>query len=145
MSDEDIIKRALSIIGNRLQKGPMFSLPQDVKHFLCLAMQGLEHEVFSVMFLDSQHRMLAYEDMFRGTITRTSVYPREVLKRALALNSSAVVLAHNHPSGVCEPSRADEYLTQALKTALALIDVRVIDHIVVSGNLSVSMAERGLL
>ena len=98
-----------------------------------------------VLFLDGQHRLLASEELFRGTLGQTSVYPREVVKRALANNAGAVILAHNHPSGVAEPSRADEFLTQSLKAALALVDVRVLDHLVVGQGAVVSMAERGLL
>ena len=112
---------------------------------MLLQLGGLAHEVFAVLFLDAQHRLIRLEEMFRGTLSQTSVYPREVVKRALALNAAAVVLAHNHPSGVAEPSRADEFLTQSLKSALALVDVRVIDHFVVAGDQLVSMAERGLL
>jgi len=98
-----------------------------------------------VLFLDSQHRLLVAEELFRGTLTQTSVYPREVVKAALAHNAAAVILAHNHPSGVAEPSRADELLTQSLKQALALVDVRTLDHFVVAGNRVVSFAERGLM
>jgi DNA repair protein RadC len=101
--------------------------------------------VFCVLFLDAQHRIIALKQMFRGTVTQTSVYPREVVKEALACNSAAVVLAQNHPSGSVEPSRADEFLTQSLKTALALVDVRVLDHLVVAGAEVCSFAERGLL
>jgi len=108
-------------------------------------MAGLPHEVFSVLFLDAQHQLLAFEEMFRGTLAQTSVHPREVVKRALGLNASAVILAHNHPSGAPEPSRADEALTQVLKSALALIEVRVLDHLVVARGGVVSLAERGLM
>jgi len=101
--------------------------------------------VFAVLFLDAQNRLLRLEEMFRGTLTQTSVYPREVVKRALDLHAAAVILAHNHPSGLAEPSRADEYLTQTLKTALALVDIRVLDHLVVGQSDVVSFAERGLL
>jgi len=101
--------------------------------------------VFAVVFLDVQHRMLALEEMFRGTLTQTSVYPREVVTRAIHHHAAAVVLAHNHPSGSIEPSRADESLTQTLRAALALVDVRVLDHIIVSPGQSFSMAEKGLL
>ena len=103
------------------------------------------HEVFGVGFLDAQNRLLAFEQMFRGTLTQTSVYPREVVKRALELRAAAVILAHNHPSGTAEPSRADEYLTQTLKSALQIVDVRVLDHLVVGRGQVVSMAERGLV
>jgi DNA repair protein RadC len=105
----------------------------------------LHHEVFAVLFLDSQHRLIALEEMFRGTLTQTSVYPREVVKQALTLNASSVVLAHNHPSGTAQPSRADEALTHTLKAALALVDVRVLDHFVVTASQAVSMAELGLV
>jgi DNA repair protein RadC len=102
-------------------------------------------EVFAVLFLDGQHRLLKLEEMFRGTLTQTSVYPREIVRRALELNAGAVILAHNHPSGVAEPSRADETLTQTLKSALQLVDVRVLDHLVVGQGTVISFAERGLL
>ena len=101
--------------------------------------------MFVALFLDSQHRLIAAEELFRGTLAQTSVYPREIVKSALALNAAAVIFAHNHPSGVAEPSRADELLTQSLKSALALIDVRTLDHFVVAGGEVVSFAERGLL
>ena len=120
-------------------------MPSRVKDYLKLQLAGREHEVFAVLFIDVRHQLLAMEEMFRGTLTQTSVYPREVVKRALQLNAGAVVLAHNHPSGVAEPSRADEYLTQTLKTALQLVDVRVLDHIIVGQGHVVSLAERGLL
>ena len=106
---------------------------------------ALEHEVFVGLFLDSQHRLIADRELFRGTLAQTSVYPREVVKSALALNAAAVIFAHNHPSGVAEPSRADELLTQSLKAALQLVDVRTLDHFVVAGAHVVSFAERGLL
>ena len=119
--------------------------PQSVRSYLCMALAQPGHEIFAVLFLDAQHRLIACEEMFRGTLTQTSVYPREVVKQALRHNCAAVILAHNHPSGVAEPSRADEALTRALQSALALVDVRVLDHIVVAGARSVSFAERGLL
>ena len=111
-----------------------------VEHF-----DGHECEVFVVLFLNAQHRLLAVEEMFRGTLSQTVVYAREVVKRALALNAGAVILAHNHPSGVCEPSRADEHLTTTLKNSLALVDIRVLDHLIVGRTEVVSFAERGLL
>jgi len=119
--------------------------PQRVRSYLCLALAQAAHEIFAVLFLDAQHRLIACDEMFRGTLTQTAVYPREVVKQALRHNCAAVILAHNHPSGVAEPSRADEALTRALQGALALVDVRVLDHIVVAGSRSVSFAERGLL
>lgn len=108
-------------------------------------MAGLEHEVFAVLFLDAQNRLIRYEELFRGTLTQTSVYPREVLKAALACNAAGVILAHNHPSGFPEPSRADVAITTTLQQALALIDVRVLDHLVVATSGVVSLAERGLI
>ena len=126
------------------QPAPMQS-PGAARDYLCLALAGRSHEVFAVLFLDAQHRLIACEEMFRGTLTQTSVYPREVVKQALRHNCAAVILAHNHPSGIAEPSRADETLTRALQGALALVDVRVLDHIVVAGARATSFAERGLL
>nr|WP_316644168.1 DNA repair protein RadC [uncultured Roseateles sp.] len=129
----------------QLAERPVFNSPEAVKQYLRLQIGHLSHEVFAVLFLDSQHRLIALEQMFQGSLTQTSVYPREVLKRALALNAGAVILAHNHPSGVAEPSRADELLTHALRDALAFIDVRVLDHMVVGASDVVSLAERGQL
>jgi len=126
-------------------QGIFLDTPQVVRDYLCSKIGGLEYEVFWVLFLDAQNRLIAAEEMFRGTLTQTSVYPREVVKRALALNASIVMLAHNHPSGVVEPSRADEAITRTLKTALQLVDVRVLDHVIVGGNQSLSFAERGLI
>jgi DNA repair protein RadC len=125
--------------------GPSLTSPQTVKDYLRIRLADLPHEVFLVLFLDSQHRLLAADELFRGTLAQTSVYPREVVKAALARNAAAVIFAHNHPSGVAEPSRADELLTQALKQALALVDIRTLDHFVVAGHCVVSFAERGLL
>ena len=124
---------------------PLFDSPTKVKDFLRLQLAGRGHEVFAVMFLDAQNRLIRLEEMFRGTLTQTSVYPREVVKRSLEWNAASVILAHNHPSGTAEPSRADEFLTQTLKSALALVDVRVLDHLVVGQSDVVSLAERGLL
>ena len=125
--------------------GLLHTGPEALKCIKGLELGSRPHEIFAVMFLNSQNRLIALEEMFRGTLTQTSVYPREVVIRALALNAASVVLAHNHPSGAAEPSRADEMLTHTLKTALALVDVRVLDHFVVTTSQSVSMAERGLL
>jgi len=119
--------------------------PQAVRDYLRLTLRSRPYEVFVGIFLDSQNRLLAVEEMFRGTLAQTSVYPREVVKAALAHNAAGVIFAHNHPSGVAEPSRADELLTQALKQALALVDIRTLDHFVVAGSRLVSFAERGLL
>ena len=119
--------------------------PSAVRDFLRLTIGRRDYEVFMALFLDAQHRVIAPEEMFRGTLSQASVYPREVVKRALAHNAAAIIFAHNHPSGVAEPSRTDEILTQNLRTALALLEVRVLDHLVVAGNDIVSFAERGLL
>ena len=140
-----VIELARRALTQQLSQQPVFDRPQQIKDFLKLQLGGRGFEVFAVMFLDSQQRLLKLEEMFRGTLTQTSVYPREVVRRALELHAGAVVLAHNHPSGAAEPSRADEFLTQTLKSALALIDVRVLDHLVVGHDEVVSFAERGLL
>ena len=128
-----------------LRTEPVFSNPQAVKDFLQMQLGHRPHEVFGVLFLDAQNRLIAFEELFRGTLSQTSVYPREVVKQALAHNAGAVILTHNHPSGVLEPSRADELLTQTLKSSLQLVDVRVLDHIVVGRSACLSFAERGLL
>ncbi|MHB8726413.1 MAG: RadC family protein [Casimicrobiaceae bacterium] len=119
--------------------------PQAVRDYLRTRLACLPHEVFACLFLDTQHRLIACEELFRGTLAQTSVYPREVVKAALARNAAAVIFAHNHPSGVAEPSRADELLTTALKQALALVDIRTLDHMIVAGSHVLSFAERGLL
>jgi DNA repair protein RadC len=138
----ELARRALS---EQLREKPLFDTPQAVRDYLQLQLGSRPHEIFAVLFLDSQHRLIALEELFRGTLTQTSVYPREVVVRALALHAGSVVLAHNHPSGEPRPSRADEALTQTLKAALALVDVRVLDHFVVTSTQAVSMAELGML
>lgn len=140
-----VIELARRSLQQRLVDRPAFDSPGAVRDYLRLHLGPRDHEVFAVLFLDAQHRLLQFDEMFRGTLTQTSVYPREVVRRALALNAAAVILAHNHPSGVAEPSRADEFLTQSLKSALQLVDVRVLDHMVVGRGGVVSFAERGLL
>ncbi|MFI5444330.1 DNA repair protein RadC [Polaromonas sp. UC242_47] len=140
-----VLELARRALAQQLQDKALFSTPQAVRDYLQLQLGSRPHEIFAVLFLDSQHRLIALEELFRGTLTQTSVYPREVVLRALALNAASVVLAHNHPSGAAEPSRADEALTQTLKSALALVDVRVLDHFVVTRSQAVSMAELGLL
>ena len=119
--------------------------PALVKDYLKVLFAGAEHETFVVIFLDAQIRVIATEEMFRGTLTQTSVYPREVVKRAMQHNAACLIVSHCHPSGSCEPSRADEFLTQTLKSAVAIVDVRLMDHIVVGGSSCCSFAERGLL
>ena len=140
-----VLELARRTLLTELAQRPVFDSPQTVREYLRLQLAALSHEVFAVLFLDAQHRLIVCEELFRGTLTQTSVYPREVLKRALALDAAAVILAHNHPSGVAEPSRADEALTRHLASALQLIDVRVLDHLVVGRAQVVSFAERGLL
>jgi DNA repair protein RadC len=140
-----VMEMARRALAEQLKAAPVFDAPDRVKDYISLHLGQRSQEVFAVLFLDSQHRLLHLQEMFFGTLTQTSVYPREVVRQALTHNAGAVVLAHNHPSGVAEPSRADEYLTQTLKSALALVDVRVLDHIVVGQGRVVSLAERGLL
>ena len=137
-----LTRRALK---EEVAAGDALSSPAAVRDFLRLTLAALPHEAFMVLFLDSQHRLLAAHELFRGTLAQTSVYPREVVKAALARNAAAVIFAHNHPSGVAEPSRADELLTAALKQALALVDIRTLDHFIVAGHRVVSFAERGIL
>ena len=140
-----VLELARRAMAQQLKEREVFSSPGAVKHYLQLHLAAKAHEVFAVLFLDSQNRLLAMEELFRGTLTQTSVYPREVVLRALQHNAASVVLAHNHPSGTVQPSRADEALTQTLKAALSLVDVRVLDHIIVAQGEALSMAERGLL
>jgi len=140
-----VVELARRSLAQELGARAVLDSPQAVKDYIRLQLAQREQEVFAVVFLNAQLHLLKFEEMFHGTLTQTSVYPREVVKRALALNASAVILAHNHPSGVAEPSRADEFLTQSLKSALQLVDTRVLDHIVVGASGVVSFAERGLL
>ena len=140
-----VVEMARRALHETLVDRPVLSTPQAVKDFLALSLGALEHEVFVVLFLDARNRLLSCDEMFRGTLTQTSVYPREVVKRALTHNSASVILAHNHPSGAADPSQADRMLTTSLKTALAMVDVAVLDHIIVAGRRAHSFAERGLL
>ena len=128
-----------------MRAGNALTSPGAVRDYLRLAISGREHEVFVCLWLDAQHRVLAAEELFRGTLTQTSVYPREVVKAALRANAAAVIFAHNHPSGVAQPSQADELLTRNLKEALALVDIKVLDHFIGAGPASRSFAERGLI
>ena len=139
------IDRALAILNRVMCQREVFTTPDAVKHFLQLRLAGEMCEHFGVLYLDSQNRLITFEYHFTGTLTQTSVYPREIVRAALAHHASAVVLCHNHPSGAVTPSRADEALTQTLKGALALMDVRVLDHVIVAPGASFSMAERGLI
>lgn len=140
-----VLEMSRRALRETLDRGAALHSPQAVRDYLRLKLQGKAHEVFVAVFLDAQNRVLAVEELFRGTLTQTSVFPREIVKRTLHFNAAAVIFAHNHPSGVAEPSRADEALTQTLKHTLALVDVKVLDHFVVGGDAAMSFAERGLL
>lgn len=141
----DVIGAAMRILGERARFQDALISPASVRDYLRLALIGKEREEFWCVYLDAQHRVIAFESLFAGTLTQTSVYPREVVKYSLAHNAAAVIFAHNHPSGIAEPSHADELLTRTLKSALALVDVKVLDHFIVAGAGGVSFAERGLL
>lgn len=138
----EMSRRALA---EQMQLRDVLSSPQQVRDYLRLKLGAMAREVFMVLFLDAQNRVLAQEELFAGSLTQTSVYPREVVKRALHYNAASVIFAHNHPSGVAEQSQADEMLTDALKQALALVEVKVLDHFIIAGNHTLSFAERGLL
>lgn len=138
----ELVKRWLA---EELERRTVFATPEAVQDYLKLHFAGREYESFVVMYMNAQNCLLAVEELFRGTLTQTSVYPREVVKSALRFNAAAVMFSHNHPSGSVTPSRADEHLTQTLKATLALVDVRVLDHLVIAGNRSLSFAETGLL
>jgi DNA repair protein RadC len=142
--DRQTVHRALDVLKASIV-GRVFDRPGAVKDYLTLKYADLQHEVFGVLWLDAQNRLRSEEVLFRGTLTQTSVYPREVVKQGLLCNAGGVILFHNHPSGCSEPSRADEMLTQTLKQALALVDIRLVDHLVVSAGGATSLAERGTL
>ncbi|MBP6514609.1 MAG: DNA repair protein RadC [Steroidobacteraceae bacterium] len=129
----------------RLTLGPALASPRAARDYLTARLRDREHEVFCCLFLDSRHRLISFEELFRGTVDGASVHPREVVKQAIARNATAVILAHNHPSGVAEPSQADEIITVRLRDALALVDIRVLDHLIVGDCACVSLAERGLI
>jgi DNA repair protein RadC len=139
------IELAQRSIGEKLKEGAALTSPGAVRDYLRLALGGRQYEVFVCIWLDAQHRVIKFEEPFRGTLTQTSVYPREIVKQALAINAAAVIFAHNHPSGVAQPSQADELLTANLKEALALVEVKVLDHFIIAGNQAISFAERGML
>jgi DNA repair protein RadC len=141
---EEIIEAAMEEMRRRFARGMTISSPEATKDFLQLKLAHLEHEVFAVLWLDNRHRVLGFEELFRGTIDGASVHPREVVKSAMRHNAAAAIFAHNHPSGITEPSQADQRITQRLKDALALVEVRVLDHVIVAEN-TCSFAERGLL
>ena len=140
-----VVEMARRALAEQIQDRDAMSSPQAVRDYLRLSLGARPHEVFVAMFLDAQNRLLGCEELFRGTLTQTSVYPREVVKTALRYNAAGVIFAHNHPSGVAEPSRADELLTQTLKQALSLVEIKTLDHFIVAGSKTISFAERGLL
>ncbi len=142
--EPEVLSSASDILGQRVIGQPLTD-PALARDFLRARLAGREHEIFGVLFLDQRHRVLAFEELFRGTLNGTAVYPREVVKRSLAHNAAAVIFTHNHPSGNPEPSTADEVLTQRLKDALSLVDIRVLDHLVVGREGVISFSERGLL
>jgi DNA repair protein RadC len=144
-SPEQILQAARQIIDQKMQRGQAFSAPTIAEDYLRAKLAGLEHEVFAVLMLDARHRLIAYVEMFRGSISSATVEPREVLKECMRHNAAAILIGHNHPSGDATPSSADITLTKRLRAALDLVDVRVLDHIVVGGNTTVSMASRGLI
>lgn len=140
-----VLEMARRALEEELKSRDILSSPTSVREYLRLSLQGKQHEVFIGIFLDAQNRTIATEELFNGTLTQASVYPREVVKRALHYNAAAIIFAHNHPSGLAEPSHADEILTQSLKQALALVDVKVLDHFIVGSDSAMSFAERGLI
>jgi len=142
---DEILEAARTILARRVRRGAAISNPRHTREYLRLHLAPRDHEVFAILFLDNRHRVIEFVPLFRGTIDGASVYPREVVKEALRRNAAAVILAHNHPSGVAEPSQADELITIRIRDALSLVDIRVLDHLVVTGDSIVSFAERGLL
>lgn len=144
--ENEIIENALLILKNRMFTAETYiTSPNDTKNFLKLKLSQLEHEIFCVIYLNNKHAVIAYEELFKGTIDSASVYPREILKNVLAHNAKTIILAHNHPSGSTDPSTADIEITNRLKEALSYIDVKILDHIIIGGNKSLSFAEEGLL
>ena len=144
-STEEVIANAMVFLRSKLEREHVFTTADAVRRYLCLRLGRCECEYFGILFLDNQHRLIEFSELFRGTIDGAAVYPREVVKEALARNAAAVILAHNHPSGVAEPSSADRHITTQIRDALALVDIRVLDHFVVATTESVSFAERGWL
>ena len=142
---DEILAAARAILSHRVRRGAPLSSPQSVRDFLSLRLATRDHEVFTLIYLDTRHRVIDCQDLFRGTIDGSAVHPREVVKEALRRNAAAVILAHNHPSGVAEPSHADELITHRLREALALIDVRLLDHLIIAGAEVLSLAERGVV
>jgi DNA repair protein RadC len=144
-SFQEVLEAARLALAKRVRRGTGFTSPRVTADYLRVRLSALDHEIFCVIYLTKRHQFIACQDLFRGTIDGASVYPREVLKEALKHNAAAVILAHNHPSGIADPSQADIEITKQLKKALALVDIRILDHIIVAGGDTVSFAERGLL
>jgi len=144
VNEIDILAMAKQLIQRKYQRGRVITKPEDAAEFLPFKLAEQEYESFWVMFLNNQHRVLAFEEMFRGTVDQSSVYPREVVKRSLQLNAVALIFAHNHPSGNTEPSQSDISITDRLKQALQLVDIKVLDHFIIAGDSTVSMTEKGL-
>jgi DNA repair protein RadC len=142
---EEIIRKAREVMSRKVRRGTSMSSPQVVRDFLSIKLGTLEHEIFCVLLLDSRFRLIEFVELFRGTIDGASVHPREVVKLALSKNAAALVAAHPHPSGVAEPSVADEQITRQLKAALDLVQIRLLDHVVIAGGVAISLAERGLV
>ena len=142
---EEIIRKAREVMSRKVRRGTSLSSPQVVRDFLSIKLGTLEHEIFCVLLLDSRFRLIEFVELFRGTIDGASVHPREVVKLALSKNAAALVAAHPHPSGVAEPSIADEQITRQLKAALDLVQIRLLDHVVIAGGVAISLAERGLV
>ena len=142
---DEVISGARHALAIRVRKGTVMTSPKAARDYLTMRLGTREHEVFTILFLDSRHRLIDCLELFRGTIDGASVHPREVVKEALKRNAAAVILSHNHPSGVAEPSQADEIITTRLRDALALVDIRVLDHLIVAGDVVTSLAERGVL
>lgn len=140
-----VMEMARRALAEEFKSGDIMDSPQSVRNYLRLSLGEKPHEIFVGIFLDARHRTIITEELFRGTLTQASVYPREVVKRALFHNAAAIIFAHNHPSGIAEPSKSDEVLTQSLKQALALVDVKVLDHFIIGKNETISFAERGLI
>lgn len=140
-----VLEMAQRALGDKLKSGDIMDSPELVRNYLRLTLQNKEHEIFFCIFLDTKNRVIATEELFSGTLTQTSVYPREVVKRTLHHNAAAIIFAHNHPSGVAEPSQADKTLTTSLKQTLALIDVKVLDHFIIGNGTTMSFAENGLI
>lgn len=144
-TSEEILANARALLARSIRRGKLLESPRAVHDYLSVTLGTLPYEVFGILHLDNRHRLIEWQELFRGTLDGATVHPREVVKEALARNTAACILVHNHPSGVAEPSQADELITRRLKEALALVDIRVLDHVVVAGGELISMAEKGLL